>query len=107
MRLITASFVRAFARLVGHLCLHFLPLFQHVVAIYKTCNQSLLKNKGFKEEKMTQVGLYAIGTSTPLESNKSLGSLRQSRFFLLALWRARSKIAVSRTASPAGSRHGP
>jgi hypothetical protein len=40
----------------------------------------LLKNKGFKEEKMTQVGLYAIGTSTPLESNKSLGSLRQSRF---------------------------
>jgi hypothetical protein len=31
----------------------------------------LLKNKGFKEEKMTQVGLYAIGTSTPLESNKS------------------------------------
>jgi hypothetical protein len=32
----------------------------------------LLKNKGFKEEKMTQVGLYAIGTSTTLESNKSL-----------------------------------
>jgi hypothetical protein len=35
-----------------------------------------LKNKGFKEEKMTQVGLYAIGTSTPLESNKSLGQNR-------------------------------
>ena len=35
----------------------------------------LLKNKGFKEEKMTQVGLYAIGKSTTLESNKShLGS---------------------------------
>src|SRR5262245_65450047 len=33
MRMITASFVRAFARLVGHPCLHFLPLFQHVVAI--------------------------------------------------------------------------
>jgi hypothetical protein len=32
----------------------------------------LLKNKGFKEEKMTQVRLYAIGTSTTLESNKSL-----------------------------------
>jgi RNA recognition motif-containing protein len=31
-----------------------------------------LKNKGFKEEKMTQVGLYAIGKSTTLESNKSL-----------------------------------
>ena len=32
----------------------------------------LLKNKGFKEERLTKVGLYAIGTSTTLESNKSL-----------------------------------
>jgi hypothetical protein len=32
----------------------------------------LLKNKGFKEESMTKVGLNAIGTSTTLESNKSL-----------------------------------
>jgi hypothetical protein len=32
----------------------------------------LLKNKGFKEERMTKVELYAIGKSTPLESNKSL-----------------------------------
>jgi hypothetical protein len=32
----------------------------------------LLKNKGFKEESMTKVGLDAIGTSTTLESNKSL-----------------------------------
>ena len=31
----------------------------------------LLKNKGFKEENMTKVGLDAIGTSTTLESNKS------------------------------------
>jgi hypothetical protein len=31
----------------------------------------LLKNKGFREESMTKVGLYAIGTSTTLESNKS------------------------------------
>jgi hypothetical protein len=31
----------------------------------------LLKNKGFKEEGMTKVGLYAIGKSTTLESNKS------------------------------------
>jgi hypothetical protein len=31
-----------------------------------------LKNKDFKEEKMTKVELYAIGTSTTLESNKSL-----------------------------------
>ena len=33
---------------------------------------SLIKNKGFKKERMTKVGLYAIGNSTPLESNKSL-----------------------------------
>jgi hypothetical protein len=32
----------------------------------------LLKNKDFKEESMTKVELDAIGTSTPLESNKSL-----------------------------------
>jgi hypothetical protein len=33
MRMITASFIRAFEWLVGDLCLHFLPLFQQVVAI--------------------------------------------------------------------------
>ena len=32
----------------------------------------LLKNKGFKEERMTKVRLYAIDKSTTLESNKSL-----------------------------------
>jgi hypothetical protein len=32
----------------------------------------LLKNNDFKEERMTKVGLDAIGTSTTLESNKSL-----------------------------------
>jgi hypothetical protein len=31
----------------------------------------LLKNKSFKEESMTKVGVYAIDTSTTLESNKS------------------------------------
>jgi hypothetical protein len=31
----------------------------------------LLKDKGFEEESMTKVGLYALGTSTTLESNKS------------------------------------
>ena len=31
----------------------------------------LLQKKGFKEENMTKVRLYAIGQSTPLESNKS------------------------------------
>ncbi len=35
----------------------------------------LLKTEGFKEESMTQVGLYAIGTSTTLESNKSLSGI--------------------------------
>jgi hypothetical protein len=30
-----------------------------------------LKNKDFKEESMTKVGLYAIGISTTLEANKS------------------------------------
>jgi hypothetical protein len=30
------------------------------------------QNKGFKEERMTKVGFYAIGKSTTLESNKSL-----------------------------------
>src|SRR5215475_6222112 len=32
----------------------------------------LLNKKGFREESMTKVELYAIGTSTTLESNKSL-----------------------------------
>src|SRR5215467_15143628 len=32
----------------------------------------LLKNKGFKEERMTKIGSYAIGKSKTLESNKSL-----------------------------------
>ena len=37
----------------------------------------LWKNKGCKEENMTQIGLYAIDTSTTLESNKSLrGNLK-------------------------------
>jgi hypothetical protein len=30
-----------------------------------------LKKQGFKEERVTKVGVDAIGTSTPLESNKS------------------------------------
>jgi len=44
----------------------------------------LLKNKGFKEGRVTKVGLYAIDKSTPLESNKS-----QSLLFLV-----RSPVAV-------------
>jgi hypothetical protein len=36
------------------------------------CNSFLRpsKKKGFKEERVTKVGLYAIGKSTTLESNK-------------------------------------
>ena len=39
MRMITASFVCAIERFAGDLCRHFLPLFQQVVAIRKTCSQ--------------------------------------------------------------------
>jgi hypothetical protein len=39
----------------------------------------LLKNKGCKEESMTKVGWYAIGTSTTLESNKSLEPMIHGR----------------------------
>ena len=39
MRMITASVVRVIERFAGDLCLHFLPLFQKVVVISKTCNQ--------------------------------------------------------------------
>jgi hypothetical protein len=44
-------------------------------ALPEKCNSflRLLKNKGFKKESMTKVGLYTIGTSTTLESNKSPG----------------------------------
>jgi hypothetical protein len=42
--MLTASFVRAIERFAGDPYLHFLPLFQWVVAIRKTCNQ--LKVKG-------------------------------------------------------------
>ena len=35
-----------------------------------------LKKKTFKEARGTTIGLYAIGTSTPLESNKSLRAIR-------------------------------
>ena len=34
-----------------------------------------LKNKGFKEELVTKIGVYDILKSTPLESNKSLVNL--------------------------------
>jgi hypothetical protein len=42
MRMITASFFWAIERFTGDLCLHFLPRFQKVVAIRKTCNQLIV-----------------------------------------------------------------
>src|SRR5207247_1942922 len=45
MRMIPASFVRAIEWFAGDLCLHFLPRFQQVVALRKTCNQ-LLRSPG-------------------------------------------------------------
>jgi hypothetical protein len=37
-----------------------------------------LNNKGFKEERMTKVGLDIIGESTTLESNKSQAALLEA-----------------------------
>jgi hypothetical protein len=49
-------------------------------ALSEKCNSflRLLKNKGFKEERMTKVGLHAIGKSTTLESNKSLSGKQRA-----------------------------
>ena len=55
MRMITASFVRAIERFSGDPCRHFLPLFQQVVAIRKTCNQLI-----------PYVGLLVVCTVPPL-----------------------------------------
>jgi hypothetical protein len=64
MRMITAGFVRAIERFAGDLCLHFLPLFQKVVAIKKTCNQLSSKTSGFDRhlhfEHMTTCRLFFI-----------------------------------------------
>jgi len=49
----------------------------------------LLKNKGFEEERMTKVGLYAIGSSTTLESNKSLLSNHTSKPHFRQSWLVR------------------
>jgi hypothetical protein len=46
------------------------------------------KHKGFKEASRTKVGLDAIGTSTPLDSNKSHGGvIRQERHGRWCAWR--------------------
>jgi len=46
MRMITASFAHASERFVGDLCVHFLPLFQQVVVISKTCSQLIGNSTG-------------------------------------------------------------
>jgi hypothetical protein len=38
-----------------------------------------LKKKGFKKERVTAIGLYDMGTSTALESNKSLTWIHDQR----------------------------
>ncbi len=47
-----------------------------------------LKNKGFKEEIVTKIGVYDILKSTPLESNKSL-------HIMLALYSCFGHIVVA------------
>jgi len=41
-----------------------------------------LKNQGFTEESLAKVGLYAISTSTTLESNKSLDAIARCNLHL-------------------------
>jgi integrase/recombinase XerD len=62
MRMITASFARAIERVAGDLCLYFLPLFQQVVVISKTCNQLLYKEqyKALLYEASDHIRDYAI-----------------------------------------------
>jgi hypothetical protein len=52
--------------------------YKRLGAIAKLATRYLLKNKGFKEERMTKVGLYAIDKSTTLESNKSPARYRET-----------------------------
>ena len=68
MRLITASFIRAIERFAGDLDLHFLPLFQQVVAIRKTCNQLVMKDG----QQMVKLGLGQAGQGfhLPVVSDK-------------------------------------
>ena len=53
MRMITASFVRAIERLAGDLCLHFLPIFQKVVASEKLATSYNISNRARFDPKGT------------------------------------------------------
>jgi hypothetical protein len=72
-----------------------------------------IENKGFKEERRTKNGLYAIGTFTTLESNKSLSGnhlnsvecgpghrLILTTVLILFSAAARARIIASRFAHP-------
>jgi hypothetical protein len=50
-------------------------------ALSEKCNSflRLLKNKGFKEERMTKVGLHAIGKSTTRNPTRALRDMVERR----------------------------
>src|SRR5712691_2725133 len=54
MRMITASFTRVLQRCAGHLCMHFLAIFQELSRVSKTCNQ-LIGYSGHKHQKGDKV----------------------------------------------------
>jgi len=65
----------------------------------------LLKNNDFKEESMTKVRLYALGTSTTLESNKSQKELDAELGFTFSVGLAPNKVVAkiaSKWAKPSG-----
>ena len=62
----------------------------------------LLKNKGFKEEIVTKIGLYGLVKSTTLESNKSL---RQSH---MTCWLSQTEAVLAQWRNPGhGEGHKP
>ena len=76
MRMITASFVRAIERFAGALCLYFLPLFQQVVAIRKTCNQLSRKNEKLFDKQQQVLAAYGWKINTAFVERLNL-DLRQ------------------------------
>ena len=80
MRRITVSFARAIEWFAGDLCLHFLPLFQQVVTIRKTCNL---------------LSVYRVRTQAQIRARLALDMWREAyaegrRQTLAALHRARA-----------------
>jgi hypothetical protein len=71
----------AASALLGHALIGFRGSYAPALSENRNSFLRLLKNKDFKEERMTKVGLYAIGSSTTLESNKSLCSISACLLF--------------------------